>query len=198
MIKWNIEKRKIDDLKPFENNPRNFTEKGLKDLKKSIESNGDANIITINADNTVLGGHARLKVMQQMGIKEVDVKCPETQLSDKQAEEIVIRLNANTAGEWDLQKLQADFDLDELTEWGLDVAYPAYENLMKNEDLQEYNTDKRLALQSMPISSYLCILFDNVNTKQDFIQNIAKKHNCNSNVNLKTQYCTANFNEKNR
>ena len=61
MIKWQIEKRNIDDLKGYEKNPRKFTEKGLKDLKKSLENCGDANIITINKDNTVLGGHATPK-----------------------------------------------------------------------------------------------------------------------------------------
>lgn len=122
-IKWQIEKRNIDDLKGYEKNPRKFTEKGLKDLKKSLENCGDANIITINKDNTVLGGHARLTVMKQLGYKEVDVKVPDRLLNDKECQEIVIRLNANTAGEWDFEKLEADFDTEELEDWGLDVDF---------------------------------------------------------------------------
>ena len=74
MIEWKIKKEKLENLKFHELNPRKFTEKGLKDLKQSIKNCGDANIITINADNTVLGGHARLTVMKEMGITEVDVK----------------------------------------------------------------------------------------------------------------------------
>lgn len=123
MIKWQIEKRNIDDLKGYEKNPRKFTDKGLKDLKKSLENCGDANIITINKDNTVLGGHARLTVMKQLGYKEVDVKVPDRLLNDKECQEIVIRLNANTAGEWDFEKLEADFDTEELEDWGLDVDF---------------------------------------------------------------------------
>lgn len=119
-IKWRIEKRNIDDLKGYEKNPRKFTDKGLKDLKKSLENCGDANIITINKDNTVLGGHARLTVMKQLGYKEVDVKVPDRLLNDKECQEIVIRLNANTAGEWDFEKLEEDFDTEELEDWGLD------------------------------------------------------------------------------
>ena len=122
-IKWQIEKRNIDDLKGYEKNPRKFTDKGLKDLKKSLENCGDANIITINKDNTVLGGHARLTVMKQLGYKEVDVKVPERLLNDKECQEIVIRLNANTAGEWDFEKLETDFDTEELEDWGLDVDF---------------------------------------------------------------------------
>ena len=124
LITWQIEKRKIEDLKGYDKNPRKFTKKGLKDLKASLENLGDANIITINADNTVLGGHARLTVMKQLGYTEVDVKVPNRQLDEQEVKEIVIRLNANTAGEWDLDKLQADFDLNDLTEWGLDVEFP--------------------------------------------------------------------------
>ena len=123
MIKWQIEKRNIDELKGYEKNPRKFTDKGLKDLKKSLENCGDANIITINKDNTVLGGHARLTVMKQLGYKEVDVKVPDRLLNDKECQEIVIRLNANTAGEWDFEKLEADFDTEELEDWGLDVDF---------------------------------------------------------------------------
>lgn len=126
-INWKIEKRNIEELQGYDKNPRRFTDKGLKDLKKSLQNCGDANIITINADNTVLGGHARLTVMKQLGYTEVDVKVPEKQLNEKQVQEVVIRLNANTAGEWDLDKLQADFELDELQEWGLDIEFETLE-----------------------------------------------------------------------
>ena len=124
MITWKIEKRNIEELRGYDKNPRKFTEKGLKDLKKSLQKCGDANIITINADNTVLGGHARLTVMKQLGYKEVDVKVPNRLLNEQEVKEVVIRLNANTAGEWDLDKLQADFELSDLEEWGLDVEFP--------------------------------------------------------------------------
>lgn len=123
MITWKIEKRKLSELNGYDKNPRKFTEKGLTDLKNSLESLGDANIITINADNTILGGHARATVMNQLGYDEVDVKVPTELLNEEQVQEIVIRLNANTAGEWDLDKLETEFDLDELHEWGLDVEF---------------------------------------------------------------------------
>ena len=134
MIKWNIEKRNLDDLKGYDKNPRKFTDKGLKDLEKSLKNCGDANIITINKDNTVLGGHARLTVMKQLGYTEVDVKVPEKKLTEKQCQEVVIRLNANTAGEWDLDKLKADFEIEELQDWGLDVDFAIEEEKEVIED----------------------------------------------------------------
>lgn len=123
MITWKIEKRNIEELTGYDKNPRRFTQKGLKDLKKSLERLGDANIITINSNNVVLGGHARLTVMRQLGYKTVDVKVPNELLNEKQVKEIVVRLNANNAGEWDLDKLEADFNVNDLAEWGLDVDF---------------------------------------------------------------------------
>lgn len=136
MIKWTIEKRNIKDLKGYEKNPRKFTAKGLADLKKSLENCGDANIITINRDNTVLSGHARLQVMQQLGYKEVDVKVPDRLLNDKECKEIVIRLNANTAGIWDMEKLKLDFDVPELNNWGLDLDF----DVDFSSDTQNFNS----------------------------------------------------------
>jgi len=124
MINWKIEKRNINDLIGYEKNPRKFTEKGLKDLKKSLERLGDANIITINADNTVLGGHARLSVMKQLGYTEVDVKVPDYKLNEDEIKEIVVRLNANTAGEWDYLKLDEFYDKIDLENWGLEIPEP--------------------------------------------------------------------------
>ena len=49
-ITWKIEKRKLADLKPHPKNPRQFTEKGLKDLENSINSIGFMQPININQD----------------------------------------------------------------------------------------------------------------------------------------------------
>lgn len=144
-MEWRIEKRNIEDLKGFDKNPRKFTKKGLKDLKESLERCGDANIITINSDNTVLGGHARLEVMKQIGVSTVDVKVPERLLNEEECKEIVIRLNANTAGEWDLEKLALDFDCDLLTDWGLDIKLPSIASEVEEVEIPE-NIETRCKL----------------------------------------------------
>ena len=128
MTNWKIEKRSLQELKGYDKNPRKFTKKGLEDLKQSLKRCDDANIITINADNTVLGGHARLEVMKQLGYKTVDVKVPDKLLNEEEVKEIVIRLNANTAGEWDLEKLAVDFEVSDLEDWGLDLDFTTLED----------------------------------------------------------------------
>ena len=120
-ITWTVEKRKLADLKEHANNPRQFTEKGMKDLENSINSIGFMQPININQDGTILSGHARTKKLKEMGEVEVDVYVPDRVLTPKQEEEVLVRANANTAGQWDFDILANNFDLEEITDWGLDV-----------------------------------------------------------------------------
>jgi DNA modification methylase len=120
-ITWTIEKRKLKDLKPHSKNPREFTEKGMKDLENSINSIGFMQPININQDGTILSGHARAMKLQDIGEKEVDVYVPDRVLTPKQEEEVLIRANANTAGKWDWDLLANEWDIEELDDWGLEV-----------------------------------------------------------------------------
>jgi len=120
-ITWKIEKRKLADLKPHPKNPRQFTEKGLKDLENSINSIGFMQPININQDGVILSGHARTLKLKEMGETEVDVYVPDRMLTPKQEEEVLVRANANTAGKWDWDLLANNFELEEINEWGLEV-----------------------------------------------------------------------------
>lgn len=133
-IVWKIEKRKLVDLKPHPKNPRQFTEKGMKDLENSINSIGFMQPININQDGTILSGHARALKLKEMGETEVDVYVPDRLLTSKQEEEVLVRANANTAGEWDFDILANEFDIDEINEWGLEVPDMEAEELEAKED----------------------------------------------------------------
>ena len=125
-MKWVLKKLKVAQLKEWDKNPRQLTEKGLSDLRKSIENFGVAEPLTVNTDYTICGGHGRKKVLQEMGIKEVDCYLPEKKLTPKQFEELNIRLNKNIAGVWDYDILANEWDAEKLIEWGLDV--PVFED----------------------------------------------------------------------
>ncbi len=146
-IIWKVEKRKIEELKPHSKNPRIFTEKGMKDLKKSIDSIGFAQPININQDNTILSGHARLKTLELQGIKEVDVYVPDRLLTPKQEEEVLVRMNANTAGEWDFDILANQFELEEISDWGLDVPNIDLDEEEELQDEEEVIKDDKSVLQ---------------------------------------------------
>ena len=126
-ITWKIEKRKLADLKPHPKNPRQFTEKGMKDLENSIKSIGFMQPININQDGTILSGHGRTLKLKEMGEVDVDVYVPDRMLTPKQEEEVLVRANANTAGKWDWDLLANNFELAEINDWGLEV--PDIENM---------------------------------------------------------------------
>lgn len=157
-IIWKVEKRKIDELKPHSKNPRIFTEKGMKDLKKSIDSIGFAQPININQDNTILSGHARLKTLELQGIKEVDVYVPDRLLTPKQEEEVLVRMNANTAGQWDWDLLANNFELEEISEWGLEV--PDVENMPDLSILDDNDNNDKLNKLADGVKKAIMIEFE--------------------------------------
>lgn len=117
-INWKTEKRKIEELRPWEKNPRKFNEKQKIRLKESLEKFNLAEPIIINKDGTVIGGHFRLKVLKEMGVEEVDVRVPDRLLSEKEVEELNLRLNKNL-GEWDWDLL-ANFNEELLKNVGFE------------------------------------------------------------------------------
>lgn len=119
-MNWKLEKRNISEVKPYENNPRRITEKGMKDLKKSINKFGLAEPIVINQDGTIIGGHARYLALKEQGVKEFDCYVSDKQLEENELKELNVRLNKNIAGEFDFDILANHFDLDDLLEWGFE------------------------------------------------------------------------------
>lgn len=134
-IEWTLEKRKINDLIPHKKNPRSFTKKGMIDLEKSIKSVGFMQPVNINQNNTILSGHARVLKLKEMGNAEIDVYVPNKLLTKEQEEEILIRANANTAGEWDWDLLANEWDFKDLDNWGLNV--PVIDNQEEKEDKED-------------------------------------------------------------
>ena len=101
-LSWHTETRKVKDLVPHAKNPRTLSAQQKKDLEASITKFNLAEIPAINVDNTILAGHARLKVMAALGRKdeEIDVRVPSRALTAKECEEYLLRSNKNT-GSWD-------------------------------------------------------------------------------------------------
>ena len=100
----------IDKLKDAEYNPRVQLKPGdaeYEALKKSIEDNGPVVPIVWNErTGVVIGGHQRLAVLRDMGVKEVDVSVVDfSEAEEKQAN---IALN-KIEGEWDDEKLRDMF-----------------------------------------------------------------------------------------
>lgn len=119
-IDWINKKVKLSDVKEYEANPRTITEKGLKDLKQSIERFGQAEPLVVNTDMTLIGGHARKLALQSLDYDICDVIMPSKKLTDKQVQELNIRLNRNIAGIFSFDILTEFFETDDLLEWGFE------------------------------------------------------------------------------
>lgn len=149
-IKWHTEKRKISDLIPFDQNPRQMTKKQVEDLTKSLKKFDLAEIPAINTDNTILVGHQRLKIMTLLDRKdeEIDVRVPNRKLTEDEAKEYIIRSNKNT-GEWDWDILANNFDQEFLLKAGFDdldidkYINPIFNNTNKEIDIDSLETNNK-------------------------------------------------------
>ena len=111
----------INELNPAPYNPRQWDEKQTAQLRTSIERFGFVDPILVNGakerKNVVIGGHFRLKVATEMGLKKVPVvylDIPDLE----QEKELNLRLNRNT-GSWNYDLLK-EMNISLLLETGFD------------------------------------------------------------------------------
>jgi len=110
-------------LIPSEYNPRIASDKEYRDLVDSIEKFGCVEPIIVNCApnrmNVIIGGHFRLKVIQDLKLPEVDVRYTHIEDPDDE-QELNLRLNKNT-GHWDMEKL-ANFEEEKLMGAGWEAS----------------------------------------------------------------------------
>lgn len=141
-MKWSLKKIKVADMKEYEFNPQIKTEKGLKDLENSIKEFGVCEPPVLNTDLTICGGHGRKIIFERLGITEVNCYVPDKPLTEKQFQELNIRLNKNKAGFFDFDKLANFFETDSLLQWGFEeweLYGPEKEKSIKTEEIKPYN-----------------------------------------------------------
>jgi ParB-like chromosome segregation protein Spo0J len=101
-----FEKRNVSDLIPAKYNPRKDLKPGDKEyekIKNSITEFGYVDPIIINSDNTIIGGHQRLKVLRDLGYTEVD--CVVIEIDKTKEKALNIALN-KISGEWNVELLK--------------------------------------------------------------------------------------------
>lgn len=101
-----IEKKKVTDLIPADYNPRKDLKPGDKEyekLKRSISEFGYVDPLIWNKrTGRLVGGHQRLKVLEDMGETQVDVVVVD--LDEEKEKALNVALN-KISGEWDKDKL---------------------------------------------------------------------------------------------
>jgi len=118
--KWQHELREVSKLKGYKHNPRIIKGRKFEDLKASIDNFGMVQPLVINQDGVIIGGHARFYYLQEKKIKQASCYVPDRLLTEKEVQELNIRLNKNVAGEFDFQVLANYFDVEDLESWGFE------------------------------------------------------------------------------
>lgn len=104
-----IENWNINEVKPYENNPRKNDE-AVEKVANSIKEFGWQQPIVVDNEGVVIVGHTRLKAAHELGLEEVPVLVAED-LTDDQAK--AYRLADNKTGElaiWDFPKLNIELE----------------------------------------------------------------------------------------
>jgi len=138
--------KKVADLIPYHNNPRN-NENAINKVASSISSYGFQNPILIDKDNVIICGHTRLLAAQKLGLEQVPCIIAED-LTPAQVK--AFRLIDNKTSEfatWEYDKLNIELDelkeLDmDLEEFGFDISnFNPYEPENKEKEIDELETE---------------------------------------------------------
>ena len=127
-----LKKIKIEDIKPYERNPR-FNDDAVDAVKKSIEQCEYVSPIVLDENNVILAGHTRYKALKKLGYKEAECVIKEGLTEEQKKKYRLLDNKTNELADWDMDLLSeelegldfGDLDLD----WGI----------KKEEDLEEEN-----------------------------------------------------------
>jgi hypothetical protein len=138
-----IEKININEIKLNPNNPRIIKDEKFNKLVKSIKEFPemlDIRPIVIDELGFILGGNMRFKASKDAGLKEISIIRAEN-LTEEQKNEFIIKDNSNF-GDWDWEVLQANWETDDLLDWGLDITtFDTNNNDDDDEDDDNNNDD---------------------------------------------------------
>jgi ParB-like chromosome segregation protein Spo0J len=96
---WDVEEWNINELHNNPKNPGKITKSQQEKLIRSIKKFGLCEPIVVNLDGMIIEGHQRFQALKKLKYKKVRVMVPNTNISDKEAEELRLMLNKNK-GEW--------------------------------------------------------------------------------------------------
>ena len=136
---------KVSQLKQNPRNPRKIEPEKLDKLVESVRSFPEMMekrpiVCVTDVDGKLypLGGNQRLKAIKQLDMKEI----PDNWVvladdwSEEQRQEFLIKDNV-AVGEWDWEMLKTEWDIDELSDWGLDMQVFEIEPEKEEKDLSD-------------------------------------------------------------
>lgn len=175
MEKIKVEYRNIDEIIPYDNNPRKNDE-AVDYVANSIREFGFKMPIVVDKEGVIIAGHTRLKASKKLGLEQVPVIVADD-LTEEQVK--ALRLADNKVSEvaqWDFNMLS-----EELANIDIDMEQFGF-NLDINDNFDEFNLDDEREKTKVQIS----ITYENYNdyekVKKEY-EEIA--NNSNGNLSIK-------------
>lgn len=166
--------KNINEIIPYENNPRNNDE-AVEYVANSIKEFGFKVPIIIDKDNVIVAGHTRLKAAESLGLKEVPVI-----LADDLSEEQIkaFRIADNKTGEkagWDLDKLK--IELEDLNLDMTDFGFGDFEISMLTDDMEPEPFDEEMVKEYQEhgddyLASKRVIITYSTDEEEEFLKNL--------------------------
>ena len=134
--------KKVNDLIPYENNPR-INDEAVEYVKNSIKEFGFKVPVVIDKDNVIIAGHTRIKASKELGIKDIPCIIADD-LTEGQVK--AFRLADNKVSEfsqWDYVLLDEELQNIDLSmnDFGFDTDFHDID-WADVEDLTDENYDK--------------------------------------------------------
>ena len=118
--------KNITNIKANPKNPRVIKDEkfaklvqSIKDFPEMLEKRPLVCFTDTDGKLVVLGGNMRLKAAKEIGLKELPVLLADD-WNEEQKAQFLIKDNVGF-GEWNWDELQADWDVEKLGDWGLDI-----------------------------------------------------------------------------
>lgn len=157
----NIQIIKIENLKSAEYNPRKDLrpeDEEYQRIKRSIVEYGCIIPLVVNKDMTIIGGHQRLKILKDLGYKEIECVVVDYDKNKEKGCNIILN-NENVSGEWDKTKLEElmaelkkedDFNI-EMTGFSFDEVDEILKDITGSKE-DDFDLDQALDEIEEPIS----------------------------------------------
>jgi 16S rRNA G966 N2-methylase RsmD len=116
-----MKKIKITEIHTNPENPRTIRDEKFKKLVKSLQEFPEMMSIrpvVVNNEMMILGGNMRYEAAKAAGWKEIPIEVVD--LTPDQQREFIIKDNVS-GGDWDFDALASGWDVEQLTDWGVDV-----------------------------------------------------------------------------
>lgn len=157
-----------DKIKFDAHNYRKHNDRNKELINKSLKECGAGRSIVIDNDNEIIAGNGIYEQAQKLGLKtkviETDgselvvVKRTDLQTDDAKRKQLAVMDNSTSdSSEFDFELLQADFDTEELEDWGLDVA----ETVAEDEKVKEEKPELEFTEELLEEHNYIVLTFDN-------------------------------------